>query len=82
MTISHVLVANRGEIAVRVIKACHSLGIEAIAVVPEADRESLPAKMANRAVCIGPARSSESYLRIDTLISGARMKGHGRDSFR
>ncbi|MEI9475394.1 MAG: acetyl-CoA carboxylase biotin carboxylase subunit [Deltaproteobacteria bacterium] len=75
MTISRVLVANRGEIAVRIIKACQSLGIEAIAVVSEADRESLPAKMANRAVCIGPARSSESYLRIDTLICAALGTG-------
>jgi len=71
MTISRVLVANRGEIAVRIIKACQSLGVEAVAVVSEADRESLPAKIANRAVCIGPALSSESYLRIDTLITAA-----------
>ena len=56
MSVTRVLVANRGEIAVRVIKACQSLGIETVAAVSDADRESMAAHMANRAVCIGPAR--------------------------
>jgi len=63
MNVTRVLVANRGEIAVRVIRACKTLGIEAVAGVSEADRESLAAKMADRAVCIGPARSADSYLK-------------------
>ena len=71
MDISRVLVANRGEIALRVIKACRDLGIESVVAVSEADRESLPARMADRAVCIGPARSSESYLKIDAIIAAA-----------
>ena len=75
LNISRVLVANRGEIAVRIIKACMALGVESVAVVSEADRESLPAKMANRAVCIGPAPSAESYLRIDTLLCAALATG-------
>ena len=73
--ISRVLVANRGEIAVRIIRACKDLGIEAVAAVSEADRESLAAKIADRAVCIGPARALDSYLRIDTLITAALGTG-------
>ena len=74
-TISRVLVANRGEIAVRIIKACQDLGIGSIAVVSDADRESLPAKMADRVVCIGPPRSLDSYLKIETLITAALATG-------
>ena len=66
-----VLVANRGEIAVRVIGACKKLGIETVAAVSEADRDSLPARLATRAVCIGPARASESYLRPEILVTAA-----------
>ncbi|MFC1937198.1 acetyl/propionyl/methylcrotonyl-CoA carboxylase subunit alpha [Chloroflexota bacterium] len=73
--ISRVLVANRGEIAVRIIRACKDLGIEAVAAVSEADRESLAAKIADRAVCIGPARALDSYLRIDTLVTAALGTG-------
>lgn len=75
MNITRVLVANRGEIAIRVIKACRALGIESVAAVSQADRESLPARMADRAVCIGPARSSESYLKIGSIISAALGTG-------
>jgi len=71
MNIGRVLVANRGEIAVRIIKACRELGIGSVAAVSEADRESLPAKMADRAVCIGPPRPADSYLKIDALICAA-----------
>ena len=71
MDIGRILIANRGEIAVRIIKACRELGIGSVAAVSEADRESLPAKMADRAICIGPPRSTDSYLKIDALICAA-----------
>ncbi|HXG50886.1 MAG TPA: acetyl-CoA carboxylase biotin carboxylase subunit [candidate division Zixibacteria bacterium] len=75
MSVTRVLVANRGEIAVRVIKACRSLGIETVAAVSEADRDSLPARLADRAVCIGPARSFESYLQAGALVAAAAGTG-------
>jgi acetyl-CoA carboxylase, biotin carboxylase subunit len=75
MSVRRVLVANRGEIAVRVIKACQSLGIETVAAVSEADRESLAAKLADRSVCIGPSRSTDSYLRAATLVAAAQATG-------
>ena len=75
MTVTRVLVANRGEIAVRIIRACQNLGIETVAAVSEADRESLAAKRAGRAVCIGPPRSSESYLKTELLVAAARGTG-------
>lgn len=73
--ISRVLVANRGEIALRVIRACRDLGIEAVAAVSEADKDSLPARAADRAVCIGPSRSADSYLKIEAIISAALGTG-------
>ena len=73
--ISQVLIANRGEIAVRIIRACHELGLKTILAVSEADRDSLPAKMADRAVCIGPPRSTDSYLRTDIIITAALGTG-------
>ena len=78
MSVTRVLVANRGEIAVRVIKACQKLDIETVAAVSDADRESMAAQLANRAVCIGPARSTESYLKVENLIAAA--KGTGCDA--
>lgn len=69
--ISRVLIANRGEIAVRIIKACKELGIESVVVVSEADRQGLPAKLADRAVCIGPPHPRESYLKTEAIISAA-----------
>ena len=75
MSVTRVLVANRGEIAVRVIRACQSLGIETVAAVSDADRESLAAQMANRAVCIGPPRSADSYLKVENLIAAAHGTG-------
>jgi len=75
MSVTRVLVANRGEIAVRVIRACQSLGIETVAAVSDADRESMAAKMANRAVCIGPARSAGSYLKVENVIAAALGTG-------
>ncbi|MBW2309260.1 MAG: acetyl-CoA carboxylase biotin carboxylase subunit [Deltaproteobacteria bacterium] len=75
--ISRVLIANRGEIAVRIIRACRDMGIETVAAVSEADKESLPARMADRAVCIGPPPSSGSYLKVGTIISAALGTGAG-----
>jgi len=69
---SRVLIANRGEIAVRIIRACHEIGIEAIAVYSEADVHAPHVASADRAVCIGPAPSPESYLNIPRLIDAAR----------
>jgi len=75
MSVRRVLIANRGEIAVRIIRACQSLGIETVAAVSEADRESMAARLANRAVCIGPARSIDSYLKVENLIAAAQGTG-------
>lgn len=68
-----ILIANRGEIALRVICACKELGIQTVAVYSEADRNSLHVRFADEAVCIGPARSSESYLNIPHVISAAEI---------
>lgn len=69
--IRRLLIANRGEIAVRIIRACRELGIESVQVHTEADRESLAVRMADQAVCIGEARSAESYLNANLLLSAA-----------
>ena len=72
---SRVLVANRGEIAVRVIRALHELGIEAVALYSTADRNALHVELADRAVCIGPPPAAESYLRIPNVIAAAETTG-------
>jgi acetyl-CoA carboxylase biotin carboxylase subunit len=72
---SRILVANRGEIALRVIRACHDLGIEAVAVFSEADRGAPWLDVADRAICIGPAVSAESYLKIPRIIAAAEVTG-------
>ncbi|CAN5733484.1 MAG: acetyl-CoA carboxylase biotin carboxylase subunit [Actinobacteria bacterium] len=72
---SRVLVANRGEIAVRVIRALHELGIEAVAVYSTADRDALHVQLADRAVCIGPPPAAESYLRIPNVVAAAETTG-------
>lgn len=70
-----VLIANRGEIALRVIRACRELGVQTVAVYSEADRESLHVRFADDDVCIGPAPSRDSYLRIPRLIAAAEITG-------
>jgi len=70
-----VLVANRGEIALRVIRACRELGLQTVAVYSEADRESLHVRFADDDVCIGPAPARESYLRIPRIIAAAEITG-------
>jgi acetyl-CoA carboxylase biotin carboxylase subunit len=71
VAIRRILIANRGEIAVRIIRTCRALGIESIVAASEADRDSMPARLADRVVCIGPARASESYLRAATIVQAA-----------
>ena len=70
-----ILIANRGEIALRVICACKELGIKTVAVYSDADRNSLHVRFADEAICIGPPRSSESYLNIPAVISAAEITG-------
>ncbi|MCF2681650.1 acetyl-CoA carboxylase biotin carboxylase subunit [Faecalicatena contorta] len=73
--IKKVLIANRGEIAVRIIRACREMGIETVAVYSEADKEALHTKLADEAICIGPAPSSESYLSMDRILSATIVSG-------
>ena len=73
--IKKVLIANRGEIAVRIIRACREMGIETVAVYSEADRDALHTQLADEAVCIGPAPSSESYLSMENIISATIVTG-------
>src|SRR5262245_3049900 len=70
-----VLIANRGEIALRIILACKELGIRSVAVFSEADRHSLPVRFADEEVCIGPPESAGSYLNIPNIISAAEVTG-------
>ena len=70
-----ILIANRGEIAVRIIRACREMGIENVAVYSEADAEALHTKLADGAVCIGPAQSSQSYLSMENIISATVVSG-------
>lgn len=68
-----ILIANRGEIALRVIRTCKEMGIKTVAVYSTADKDSLPVRFADEAVCIGPAKSSESYLSIPNIIAAAEI---------
>ena len=76
---SKILIANRGEIALRVIAACKEMGIKTVAVHSEADRDSLHVRWADEDVCIGPAVSKQSYLNISSIIAAAEITG--ADSF-
>lgn len=75
MAQNKILVANRGEIAVRVIRACKELGIPVVAIYSKADESSLHTKLADEAVCIGPARSKDSYLNMQAVLSAAIATG-------
>jgi len=68
-----ILIANRGEIALRVICACKELGVKAVAIYSEADRNSLHVRFADEAICIGPPRLADSYLNIPAVISAAEI---------
>jgi acetyl-CoA carboxylase biotin carboxylase subunit len=70
-----ILIANRGEIAVRIIRACKEMGIETVAVYSEADKEALHVLLADEAVCIGPAKSKDSYLNMQNIISATVLTG-------
>lgn len=70
-----ILIANRGEIAVRIIRACREMGIETVAVYSEADRDALHTEMADEAVCIGPAKARDSYLNMQNIISATVLSG-------
>src|SRR5690242_4395777 len=68
-----IMIANRGEIALRVIRACRELGIRTVIAYSEADRDSLPVKLADERICIGPGASTKSYLNITNIISAALL---------
>ena len=70
-----ILIANRGEIALRIIRACREMGVESVVVFSEADRDSCYLDLADRAICIGPAPAAQSYLKIDRIISAAELGG-------
>ena len=71
--IERILIANRGEIALRIIRACREMGVETIAVHSQADEQSLHVQLADEAICIGPAATNESYLKISNIISAAEV---------
>ncbi len=70
-----ILIANRGEIAVRIIRACMEMNIESVAVYSTADKDSIHVKLATKSVCIGPARAADSYLNMDAIITAAQVTG-------
>ena len=70
-----ILVANRGEIAVRIIRTCMEMNIETVAIYSTADKECLHVKLASDSVCVGSYKAADSYLNIDAIISAALVKG-------
>ena len=80
--IKRLLIANRGEIALRIIRACKELGIRSIAVYSEADVQSLHVQLADEAICIGPAPGSESYLRAERILSAAEIADVEDDGYK
>src|SRR5688572_3567646 len=75
MAIQKVLIANRGEIALRIHRACHEMGIKSVAVHSTADADAMHVRLADQAVCIGPPPAGESYLNIPNIISAAEISG-------
>src|SRR5690606_21038619 len=75
LMVGKVLIANRGEIAVRIIRACRELGIATVAVHSDVDAEALHVRLADQAICIGPAPSSQSYLNVPAIIAAAEISG-------
>ena len=73
--INKVLIANRGEIAVRIIRACKEMGIKTVAVYSEIDKDAMHTKIADEAVCIGPAESKKSYLNVTNILEAACCTG-------
>lgn len=73
--IKKVLIANRGEIAVRIIRACREMGIQTVAVYSEADKEAVHTHLADEAVCIGPALATNSYLNMEQIMSATLTTG-------
>jgi acetyl-CoA carboxylase biotin carboxylase subunit len=71
MPIRRLFIANRGEIAARILRTCRALGIETVLAVSAADRDSEPARLADRTVCIGPARAADSYLNVAAVVHAA-----------
>jgi acetyl-CoA carboxylase, biotin carboxylase subunit len=82
MAISKLLIANRGEIALRIHRACHEMGIETVAVHSTADADAMHVRLADDAVCIGPPPATESYLNIPNIISAAEIVRCRRDPSR
>ena len=75
MSVSRVFIANRGEIAVRIVWACRTLGLECVVGASKVDMDGLAAELADRTVCIGPGPASESYLRLETVVQAAVATG-------
>ena len=73
--LKRILIANRGEIALRIIRCCREMGIETVAVYSTADKDTLPVMLANQSVCIGPAKASDSYLKEDVILAAAIKTG-------
>ncbi|MFR1802112.1 MAG: biotin carboxylase N-terminal domain-containing protein, partial [Faecalispora jeddahensis] len=70
-----VLIANRGEIAVRILRACTELGLGTVAICSQADKNALHVQLADRSVCVGPAPSAKSYLNMDAILSACKITG-------
>lgn len=77
---SKILIANRGEIAVRIIRACKEMGISTVAVFSEADRDALHVSLADESICIGPAQVQDSYLNMTAILSAAEATGLARST--
>jgi acetyl-CoA carboxylase biotin carboxylase subunit len=75
VAIRRVFIANRGEIAVRIIRTCRRLGLQTVLSVSAADRDSMPARLADRAICVGPSRPTDSYLKVETIVHAALATG-------